>query len=258
MVNVKVEAFSVDKNVGDFVATEKGFATAYTAMVFDDDLTGLGARFKFKAIKPGKTTLHFEGLVGEEYVSDKVDVKVLPCKYKVKTVIHGQTDPPFTGITDDSVMTSDEAGTFTGSATMTWVYADKIFLVSDSYCITSSSAPASHVDLTGQLDDDGGQFVATVDINQTTVSATNWCAWLGVTNTFTFPIVFVFRFSVPSSGGVSTQTSGPALGNIVVIPEEDEAVAFNTKGWTVLSSPAWWTMLWDEFPSLFGALLALR
>ena len=269
VVNVKVEASSVNKTAGDFVGT----AAATTSVVFDDDLTGLAAKFKFKAGKPGKTKLYFEGLVGKEYVSTELNVKVLPCKFKAKTVLQFSTAYyNLTGISSDAVMIADEHGNYTGSASMSWAYSNVIS--GGGPCRYSMLAADSQVDLVGQLDEDGGQVMTTATFQPTTVSSTVSCTI--VTGTGPDPAtVYPLTFTVDSSGGVSTQTAtaegiqggleleGPVYGTarVILIPEADEAVAFipgNYQPRVSTSSPLWWAMLWDNFPSLFSALLPLR
>lgn len=263
VVNVKVEAFSSDKNVGDFVATEKGYATAKTGVAFNDDLAALtgAAIFKFKAKKPGKTTLHFEGLVGKEYVSAQVDVTVLPCKFKAKTVLQFSTGfYNLAGISSEAVMIADEQGHLRGSASMSWAYSNVIS--GGGPCRYSMLAADSQVDLVGQLDEDGGQVMTTATFQPTTVSSTVSCTIVTGTGPDS-ATVHPLTFTVDSSGGVSTQTAtaegvqggleleGPVSGTarVILIPEEDEAVSL---------IPGNLEASWDDLSSLFGALLALR
>ncbi len=252
VVNVKVEAFSVDKNVGDFVATEKGFATAKTAMVFDDDLAGLGAKFKFKAKKAGTTTLYFEGLVGKEYVSDKVDVKVLPCNLKVKTTSLWNNGPISLVALLDGEMKADDQGQFTGTTTVNW---DAIFTIPDGNTACGGSrdvsATDSQADLTGSVSD-SGQVTVNITYQPTTFSISGSCSPGGGSGEETM-IPTPLAITVASSGGVSTQaqtlTGISGLATIVVVPVDDEAVSFIPSN----QEPSW-----DYFSSLFGVLLALR
>jgi hypothetical protein len=83
---IKVEAFSQDKSVGDFVGAKKGIRTRFTGStdeLLDDEATPHTAYFTFKAKEAGKTTLYFEGVAQGQYVSFNVPVKVINCKYKV-------------------------------------------------------------------------------------------------------------------------------------------------------------------------------
>ena len=213
IAEIKVEANSQDMNVGDFLNTKKGFVTRVTGGA--DDLVSLDtgesspntAVFAFKAKKAGKTNLYFQGLAYGQYVSFTVPVKVIPCKFKVKVLL--RFNPGIYNITvisDEVVMTADEAGTFTGSAVMHWVYSN--------FSIPCSvSAPDSSVNLTGKLDDDGGKFVGTVTFGPTTPVG---CRGSGQ------GAVNPLKFSVRSSGGVSksTATASPLSGpsTILVVP----------------------------------------
>lgn len=257
MANITVEASSVNKSVGDFVGT----GTAKTVVVLDGDLAGLGAKFKFKANKPGKTTLYFEGLVGKEYVSTKLDVTVLPCKFKAKTVLQFSTGfYNLAGISSDAVMIADEQGHLTGSASMSWAYSEVIS--GGGPCRYSMLAADSQVDLVGQLDEDGGQVMTTATFQPTTVSSTVSCPPFTGTGP-DLATVHPLTFTVDSSGGVSTQTAtaegiqggleleGPVSGTarVILIPEEDGAVSF---------IPGDHQADWGVFLSLFGALLDLQ
>lgn len=252
---VKIEATSSNKSAGNFKKD-----TAITGFANEDLVT---AGFSFTAKKPGKTNLYFEGLVDKKftstYVSFTVPVKVIPCKFKVKTVLQFPVPDLYniTVISDEAVMTADEAGAFTGSATMSWVYSE-VF----QDCDFSISATDSQVDLTGQLDDNGGQFVATETFQPTTVTDTACCPVVGCVSYSAQGSLYPLTFKVASSGGVAIQTvtgeGVSGLAHIVVIPEEDEVVAFNTDNRAALSPSAWWTMLWDDFPWAYSVLLVLR
>jgi hypothetical protein len=120
------------------------------------------------------------------------------------------------------------------------------------------SATDSQVDLTGTLEDDGRQFVATETIQPTMLTMTIKCPrapTISGQSQATFPPL---TFTVASSGGVSTQPFLGGMARIVVVPQEDKAAAFNAGNPEVrIGSPSSW--LWgDYFPGLYGALLALR
>jgi len=255
VIVTKVEAFSKDTSVGDFVGAKKGtLTTARTTVVFDDDLATLGTKFKFKANKVGKTTLYFDGLVEGQYVSDNLDVKVIPCKFKVKTILESPSEVVDTRASSgEAVVTPDENGNYTGSSTMSWVFS------AHPPCTVVYTAPDSQVALTGRLDDDGKQFVATATFAPTTVSATFDCTY-GSGSGQSPMVLPPLQFKASSSGGVSTQAFAGALATIIVVPEEDKAAAYipgNPKARIGLPSPRW-AMLWDDFSSLFSTLLALR
>jgi hypothetical protein len=246
VINVKVEAVSVDKNVGDFIATEKGYATAKTSMVFDDDLAGLGAKFKFKAKKPGKTTLYFEGLVGEEYVSAKLDVKVLPCRFKLNSVSIFKVGMTSVGIMDGEIE-ADEQGNFSGSTIVNWT--------TSMLCGISSPIAPSTADLIGTINE-SGQLAGEITFGPITSVGGGSCG-VGVA-TANFGTLDPLTIKA-SSEGVSVYTQAQAINatngsftgtaTIVLVPEEDDAVSF---------IPDKYEAVWNDFSSLFGALLALH
>lgn len=221
------------------------------------------ADFIFLAERPGETTVTFEGTVvtpgwfGTNWGGDSISgiinhpIKVINCKYKVKTVLQFPVPELYniTVIGDDAVMTGDEVGAFTGSAAMYWVYSE----VSQEDCDFSISASDSQVDLTGQLDEAGGQFVVTETFQPTTVAVSMCCPIVGCRSASEQGTVYPLTFNVASSGGIVTQTvSGQGvsgLAYIIVVPEEEEAVSF-IPGDQEPSS--------DVFSDLFGALLALH
>ncbi|MDQ3006956.1 MAG: hypothetical protein M3R47_16435 [Chloroflexota bacterium] len=237
-----------------------------------DDPTGTSVPFVFTADKPGRVTLKFTASVknswvgaNEEVIGSGVTVQkevtftVAPCKYKVKTVLKFPVPDLYkiTVISDDALMKADETGSFTGSATMAWVYSE-VF----QDCDFSISATDSQADLAGQLDDDGGQLAVTQNFHPTTVAILVCCPIVGCRNASDQGSVDPLIFSIASTGGVVTQTvtgqGVSGLATIVVIPEEDEAVAFNAGSRAVLSSSAWWARLWDDFPWSYSALRALH
>lgn len=243
IVGVNVEADSTNKSVGDFV----GAGTVRTAVVFDSELTtGLAAKFKFKAGKPGKTTLYFDGLVGTEHVAVQLEVKVLPCKFKVNTVTTWRAGMTSMGIMD-AEMESDENGSFTGTATINWV--------TSTLCgggIVSPIAPGS-ADLTGTISE-SGQLVGEITFGPMTSVGGGSCH--AATSNFGTLDPLTIK---ASSEGVSVYTQSQAVAatngsfggtaTIVVIPEEVEAVS---------SIPGHHQADWGVFLSLFGALLDLH
>jgi hypothetical protein len=252
VIGVKVETFSVDKNVGDFIATERGFATAKTSMVFDDDLTGLGTKFKFKAKKAGTTTLYFEGLVGKEYVSDKVEVKVLPCNFKVKGASLWNNGPISLVALLDGEIKSDDEGNFTGTTTVNW---DAIFTIPDGNTACGGSrdvsATDSQADLTGSVSD-SGQVTVNITYQPTTFSISGSCSLGGGSGEETMAPT-PLAITIASSGGVSTQaqalTGITGSAAIVIVPVDDEAAAFIPGSQEPLS---------DVLSNFFGALPALH
>ncbi len=268
VIGIKVEAFSKDLSVGDFVGAVKGTATARTAVVFDDYLSGLGAKFKFKANKPGKTTLYFQGLVGKEYISFNLDVKVLPCKFKATTIgewhVPGPANISVVASSDDAEVKADDEGNFTGSTTVNWVVSSG--QVGD--CIPQSVTTSSQVDWTGNMDDNN---LLMMDAKYQTAGITLpvYCVGSdgGIASGST-PVQLTpdpLQVSVAAGGGVFRQSqvlqgpeATPGYVTIIVVPEEDEAAAFNTDSRVTLFPSAWWAMLRDAFPWFYGVVLALR
>jgi hypothetical protein len=248
MIVTNVEATSKDPSVGDFV----GARTEKTTVVFDDDLVTLGSKFRFKANKPGTTTLYFEGLVGKEYVSLNLDVEVLPCNFKARTSSTFSAQ----GITIlsamDGEMQMDEEGSFTGTATVNWVGAP----TAAGNCSGTIDIASSQADLTGSLDENG-QLRAEVTYLPAALTHNFCCQGICATDTALVTPAAV-AMSVPPSGGVSRQSqdlyepryySMHGSVDIIVIPAEDEAISFipgNQEGSE------------DDGSSSFEALLALR
>lgn len=244
---VRVEATSSETSIGTFARPGYG----HTGEEFDGTNN---VEFQFTAKKKlGTTNLYFEAVVNDQdgggYVtSPPVTVKVVPCKFKVKTVL--SFNPGIYNIdviSDDAVMTADESGTFTGSTTMHWAYSN--------FSIPCSvSAADSSVDLTGHLEGDGEQFIGTMTFQPTTVSGCRGSAQ-GIVN----PL----NFSVASSGGVSisTATAPPlsGLAHIVVVPDGDTAVSFNPHNLAAqVGSPSIWaTESWNNFPWFNNTRLGL-
>ena len=237
-----------------------------------DDPTGTSVPFLFTADKPGKVTLKFTAPVknswigsNEEVIGSGVTVQkeitftVIPCKFKVKTLLKFPVPDLYkiSVISDDAEMKGDETGSFTGAATMSWVYSE-VF----QDCDFSISATDSQADLAGQLDDDGGQLAVTQNFQPTTVATSICCPVVGCRSASDQGTVDPLIFSIAATGGVVTQTvtgqGVSGLATIVVIPEEDEAVAFNADSLTALTSSAWWARLRDNFPWSYSALWALR
>jgi hypothetical protein len=246
MIITKVEADSRDPSVGDFV----GATTAKTTVVFDDDLATLGTKFRFKANKPGSTTLYFQGLVGEEYVSFNLDVQVVPCNYKVKGASVWNNGPISLVALLDGEMKSDEQGNLTGTTTVDW---DAAFTIPDGNAgcggSRAVSATDSQANLTGDVSEDG-QVAVTITYLPTTFAIRGSCSLGGGSGEETIAPA-PLALNVAASGGVSTQSQAlsgiPGSATIVVVPVDEEAAAF-IPGRNEASGGA--------FSSLLDALLA--
>ncbi len=262
--NVKVEAFSTNKNVGDFTNTVKGYSTSSTIVtVGDDDLIGLRASFPFKAKKAGTTILYFEGLVQGGYVSLNLPVKVINCKFKVTAASSWDRQDGgghiYLATMDEAELTADAQGHYSGSAIVNWFGTFGVGGgCSFVYTITPSQSP---VEMTGELGENG-QLVVTLTYQSVHTTGSGTCGNMSGWDDYHItpnPL----DFSSQNSGGSFTLAhplevlpSDPLLGSttIRVIPVEDEAVAIHPG---VGSPSAWMAELWDNFPWLNNTRLGL-
>lgn len=244
--------------------------------------------FKFTANKPGTTTLKFSASINGSWIEPNVKLgqsaaKLLKevsvqvnCKFKVKTrsrwTMPGIHAFDINAMIDNAVMKADEQGNFTGSATVNWAVATTVL---SPVCISASfTVSPSQANLTGQMDE-SGLLVVNLPYQPAAASVTQVCRTPTGPFTSTYHYQLApdpLRFSVPSSSGVFNQSQvlvatsdemagpWPLSGSsvIVVIPEEDEAVAFNADSRAALSPSPWWAMLGDDFPWPYNASLAVR
>lgn len=238
-----------------------------------DEPTAASVQFLFTAGKPGKVTLRFTTAIKNSWVGAKEEVigsgvsvqkeitfTVIPCKYQLKTILKFPVPSLYkiTVISNDATMKGDETGSFTGSATMAWAYSD----INQEGCTTSISATDSQAELSGQLDEDGGQFKGTQTFQPTTVAVKVCCPIVGCRSASDQGSLDPLAFSVASAGGVVTRAatgqgvSGSAT--IVVIPEEDKAVAFNSDHLMAFDPSALQATLWEHFPWSYNTLQALH
>ncbi len=255
---VRVEVTSSEPSIGTFARPGYG----HTGEEFDGTNN---VEFQFTAKKKlGTTNLYFEAVVNDQdgggYVTATVPVKVIPCKFKVKTVLQFPVEIyDITVISDNAVMTADEGGAFTGSTSMYWAYSN----FNLAPCTIEIGATDSQVDMTGQLEEEGGQFTATQTFQPQTDAGIVTCPGLGSGGGSGAFTVSPITFSVASSGGVAIQTvqagNISGLAHIVVVPEEDTAVSFNPHNLAAqVGSPSIWvTELWNNFPWLNNTRLGL-
>ncbi len=258
VLNIDIDAISSNETVGGFVGfgAVNGIEKERTLVIFHDDFTSFAAKFKFKANKPGKTTLHFDGFVGKQSVTTEVNVTVIPCSFKIKTLgDYNALDINLAAIMDGE-MKSDEQGNITGSGTVNWVGDD----VSSGDCSSVIDIASSKAELTGSLDE-SGQLIVNMTYLPAVLTNIGKCenaeASLAL-NDQALVTPDPVRISISSSGGVSTQSQDLYEPNyyamhgsidIIVIPVEDEAVTF---------IPGDHAQRWDDFSSLFGSFLALH
>lgn len=225
---IRVEGSSQDKSVGDLVGASNGTRTRVTGQTeefLDDEPTPHTAYFTFIAKKAGKTTLYFEGLAHGQYVSDKVLVKVIHCKYRV--IIGSQMfwsgsygSIKFRGVSTEGQIKADETGyIFTGTAPVYWVSTSNV-----PNCRAANSLGISTVNMRGNLSDSGQLLV---ELNYDPVSFNDVVSCPPGSGTSGFPISpSSLKVSVPYFGGVvqlSQQMDGgpgSAMGsaNVYVIP----------------------------------------
>ena len=132
---VKVEAYADDPSIGKFSGKGKGGSVFVSTEL--DFTTPYSAEFTFTAGKKiGSTTLQFQGLVsyvspvGQGYVSFAVPIRVIPCKYKVSSIVRfppngtfnpDAIEPPIVARMKSTLLTSDAEGNFTGTGTIHWI-----------------------------------------------------------------------------------------------------------------------------------------
>lgn len=224
VAGVKVEAYPDPRSLGTFSSS---FKTPKSGNVFTvtDGVPGdapMSAELTFHASKkPGTGNLIFEGLVdGYEatvgYVSvPPLAIKVIPCQFKVKTIIrHSDAAFRIMMTTGQALITGNEGGTFTGSATLHYAYSTFGTLCGN----VTAKATNSPVALTGQLDASGRQLTVTETFEPTTITGGNaGCGGAGSkTHQFTLDPL---QFQVASSGGMVTATVAVGTARIVVIPQ---------------------------------------
>jgi hypothetical protein len=225
---VKVEAYAEPVSLGFFEDPKKtgkaGVVSAETTDADADTFTPTGASFIFHAGKKAATgNLVFQGLVkgfgpSVGYVSvPPLAVKVIPCKYKVKTIIkHHDAAFNIMMTTAQAVMTADAAGTFTGSTTLHYRYSTFTTACGN----VTAKATDSQVSLTGQLDDNVQQFMVTETFGPTTITGSSAVCGAGSSTHQT--TLDPLKFKVASSGGVVIQSVAVGTARIIVIPQEQE------------------------------------
>jgi hypothetical protein len=240
----------------------------------DDGNTVDSTDFIFISDQPGTTTLKFTAFIKNAWIGanekivngssveieKEVTVKVV-CKVLATTISTWSAGMDIVATIDDAVMKADAQGNFTGSATVNWVTS----VIGDPGCGAVSTMAPTKADLTGEIND-SDQLVGKVTFQPMSASGFAACAGKRI-STSNSGIADPLTIRVAASGGVSTQaqvstwTKGGSLTGsaiIILVPEEDQAAAFNAGEHEArVGSPFSW--LWgDYFPRLYGALLALR
>jgi hypothetical protein len=221
----------------------------------------------FNADVPGAWTGSAEALaLGKTYPARKAEIKieVRNCKFKViatsrmaKCYVGGCLN--FLGVATGQV-TADENGSFTGIAQVYWTTGANIF-----GCTSSATMGNGNVNMHGNLNESGPLFLE-LDYEPVPWNLVKSCAGKSIPESYT-ETVTPLRVTVRSTTAVTValnQTLSDEAGSIdgsatiVVIPEEDQAVAFNTDSRAALSPSAWMAMLWNDFPWYYNAPLALH
>ncbi len=222
--------------------------------------------FIFKSDKPGTATLRFTVPIEESWVGAKevvigpavtlvkeITVKV-GCKKKVTTIgqwsVPGPANIFIAATSDDATVEGDEQGSYKGSTTVNWIgSADQV-----GDCIGTITIGSSQVNWDGQMDE-SDQLTLNGTYQPAAGSIHQNCR--GVQGDVALELIpDPLQVSLASSGGVYNQSQvlegpeGPISGSvtIIVVPDEEEAAAF---------IPGDHQPGWDDFLSLFGALLAL-
>jgi hypothetical protein len=161
---VKVEAYADDPSIGTFSGKGKGGSVFVSTQL--DFATPFSAEFTFTAGKKiGATTLEFQGLVsyvspiGRGYVSFGVPVQVIPCKYKMSSIVRfppngtfntGAVEPPIVAKMKSTLLTSDADGNFTGTGTIHWIGTS----LTSGCTVSQKFGGDTSVALTGKIFDD--------------------------------------------------------------------------------------------------------
>lgn len=234
---IKVEAFSVDKNVGDFLNTRRGSSTRTTGStdeVVDLDNPELepgphAAYFSFKAKKAGRTTLYFEGIARGQYVSFEVPVRVIDCKYKVVTTSQMSACYPggcikFLGVILRGRVTADETGhIFAGTAPVVWLSTSQV-----PNCGAVNSLGISKVNMRGTLNE-SGQLLLELGYDPVTFADVVTCPGLGSGSSNLLVTASPLKVTVRSATGVMVNLnqqlnggpgSAPGSANVYVVPVE--------------------------------------
>jgi hypothetical protein len=159
---VKVEANADDASLGTF---------SRTSAITSDFSGGVStADFLFKAgKKPGKTNLEFQGVVAGVdiqigYVSVRIPIRVIDCKFSVSGALRFPADPAFIPIPAPRIvafvepvqLTADDDGHLSGSAVIHWRNASMPSTVASLHCLVTVQFGADgEVIVNGDVSDKG-------------------------------------------------------------------------------------------------------
>lgn len=262
VTGVTVNGWSNNPNIGQ-ISPRKN-TTIWSSSIYSG-----AADFVFRAENPGNTVITFDATVatpgwfgtnwggGSKTVTTSVDVQVIPCKYKIEAVgqWHEASDGAYysiTSVTEQTVITADADGHYTGSASVNWAGTGR----TGNGCEISFQADSGLAHYAGEVDE-SGQLVLKQTYEPVKASDSYDC---GNESGWAKGLVSSDPISlhIPGPGGVFTPSHVlnldwwvPMSGSItfVVIPEEDAAVSLSSGDQQAS---------WDNFSNLFGALLALH
>lgn len=270
ITGISVIGVVVNTNIGQISPPEN--TTHWASAIYPG-----AADFVFTAEKPGETIVAFSGMIvhpgwfgtnwggSSQIVSDQVDVRVIPCKFKVEATSRWNNNVGgiYLAMMDETELRADAEGRYIGSANVNWIGT----FMMDS-CPKEYTIPSGQANLTGELND-SGQLTATLTYQPVAVTFNGACGNLSGWDNFQVsqdPL----RFSVPASGGAFTLPQfligSGEMGifdgsvTIVVIPQEDETAAFNPSNRVMDNGfpSTWVAMLWDNFPWLYDTILAVH
>ncbi len=270
ITGISVNGVVVNTDIGQISPPEN--TTHWASVIYPG-----AADFVFTAEKPGETIVAFSGMIvhpgwfgtnwggSSQIVSDQVDVRVIPCKYKIKATSrwNNNVGGTYLAMMDETEFRADAEGRYLGSANVNWIGT----FMMDS-CPKEYTIPSGQTDLTGEVNDNG-QLLATLTYQPVAVTFKGACGNLSGWDNFQVsqdPL----RFSLPPSGGsfalqqflIGSGEMGIFDGSvsIVVIPQEDETAAFNPGNRVGDNGfpSTWAAMLWDNLPWLYDTMLVVH
>jgi hypothetical protein len=236
ITGVKVNGWSHNPNVGQISPRQN-------ITLLASDYPG-AAEFVFYADNAGETTITFEATIvtpgwfganwgaGTKTVTGFVNVRVIPCKFKVEVTSNWNNNVrgKYIATMDELMITADSNGQYDGSAKVNWIGTFMMDTCPKEYAI-----PSGQANLTGEFNDNG-QLTVDLTFLPAPVTFNGECGNLSGTDNFEVsqdPI----QINVPSSGGAFAMsqllTGSGEMGifdgivAIVVTPVEDEGTALN-------------------------------
>ena len=200
ITGVKVNGWSHNPNVGQISPRQN-------ITLLASDFPG-AAEFVFYAENVGETTITFEATIvtpgwfgtnwggGSKTVTGFVEVKVIPCKFKVEVTSNWNNNVrgKYIATMDELIITADSNGQYDGSANVDWIGTFMMDTCPKEYTI-----PTGQTDLTGEFSDTGQ---LTLDLTFLTASVTHNGACGNLSGWDNFEVSQdPLHINVPSSGG---------------------------------------------------------